>query len=195
MVELLYTCTHYTVTCNYPPRHDPVVVVSGSQDSPPIEEQFITYTCPPGFILIGPNTSVCMGNREWEPDPGQVDCIGKYLLIIVTPNHNNHWLCHTADCGSLPEDRNLKLNYNSTLEGSVLTLTCENEISLNSTNETILSVTCHSNGSWIPNPADFIQSCSLFGTTASPTTGTNYFHNNNNTQVYTVYIQYLIFNV
>ena len=75
---------------------------------------------------------------------------------------------HTADCGSLPADRNLKLNFSSTLEGSVLMLTCENEMSLNSTTETILSVTCHSNRSWIPNPADFIQSC-------LPTTGTNYF--------------------
>ena len=80
---------------------------------------------------------------------------------------------HTADCGVPLVDKYLKLNYTSTLEGSVLTLTCENEISLNSTTETTLSVTCHSYGSWIPNPADFIQSCSPFSTTASPTTGTN----------------------
>ena len=52
------------------------------------------------------------------------------------------------------------LNYSSTLEGSILILTCENEISLNSTTEMTLSVTCDSNRSWIPNPADFIQSCS-----------------------------------
>ena len=72
-------------------------------------------------------------------------------------------------------NRNLKLNYSSTLEGSILTLTCENEMSLNSTNEMTLSVTCDSSGSWIPNPADFIQSCSPFSTTVSPTTGTNYY--------------------
>ena len=72
---------------------------------------------------------------------------------------------HTADCGLSP-DRNVKLNYSSTLEDSVLTLTCENEISLN---ETTLNVTCGSNGSWIPDPADFIQSCSP---TTSP--GTNF---------------------
>ena len=74
------------VTCNYPPTqslHDHVAVVGGSQDSPPIEGQFITYTCPPGFILTGPNMSTCMGNREWEPDPGEVDCIGNYQLFIV----------------------------------------------------------------------------------------------------------------
>ena len=81
--DVIFTHAHITVTCDYPPTqslHDPVVVVSGSQDSPPIEGQFITYTCPPGFILTGPNASVCMGNREWEPDPGDVDCIGNHLF-------------------------------------------------------------------------------------------------------------------
>ena len=82
---------------------------------------------------------------------------------------------HTADCGVPLVNRNLKLNLISTLEGSLLTLTCENEMSLNSTTEMTLSVTCDSNGSWIPNPADFIQSCSPFSTTVSPTTGINYF--------------------
>ena len=75
----MYTCIQ-TVTCDYPPiqLHDPIVLLSGSQDSSPIEGQFITYTCPTGFNLTGPNVSVCMGNREWEPDPGEVDCIGNY---------------------------------------------------------------------------------------------------------------------
>ena len=77
----------HAVTCDYPLTqllHRPVAVVSESQDSPPIEGQFITYTCPPGFIRTGPNASVCTGNREWEPDPGQVDCIGEH--------HNNYAL-------------------------------------------------------------------------------------------------------
>ena len=46
----------------------------------PLEGQSITYTCPNGYILTGPNASVCMGNGEWEPDPGQVECIGEYLM-------------------------------------------------------------------------------------------------------------------
>ena len=92
-------------------------------------------------------------------------------LIII----NAIILYHTADCGVPIVNRNLKLNLISTLEASLLTLTCKNEMSLNFTNKTTLSVTCHSNGSWIPNPADFIQSCSPFSTTVSPTTGTNYF--------------------
>ena len=71
-------------------------------------------------------------------------------------------------------DRSIKLNYSSTLQGSVLTLTCENEINMNATEE-FLNVTCDSSGHWIPNPADFIQACSLLNfstvTTVSPTTG------------------------
>ena len=62
-------------------------------------------------------------------------------------------------------NRNVKLNYSSTLDGSVLTLTCEYEISnitvnTSNTDEQTLHVTCHSNKTWIPNPADFIKSCS-----------------------------------
>ena len=71
-------------------------------------------------------------------------------------------------------DRNLKLNYSSTLEGSVLTLTCENEMFnmnsiVNESDAEILNVTCDSNGSWIPDPADFIESCPLFPVTTLAT--------------------------
>ena len=58
-------------------------------------------------------------------------------------------------------DRNVTLNYTSTLEGSILTLSqiCENDIS---SNRQIfrLSVTCHSSGNWIPDPTQF--TCSEF---------------------------------
>ena len=63
------------------------------------------------------------------------------------------------------------LNYNYTLEGSFLILTCENEISnmdTGTTDEQILSVTCHSNGNWIPNPNEL--TCSSV-TTAPPGIG------------------------
>jgi hypothetical protein len=70
----------HAVTCDHPPTQslqDPVVMVTES-DIPKVEGQFITYTCPSGFILTGPSASVCTGNGEWEPDPGQLDCIGDY---------------------------------------------------------------------------------------------------------------------
>ena len=86
---------------------------------------------------------------------------------------------YTADCGVPLVNRNIKLDYSSTLEGSVLTLTCENEMLINmniiGSDAEVLNVTCDSDGRWIPDPADFIQSCLLFSTTVSPTTGTNCF--------------------
>ena len=66
-------------------------------------------------------------------------------------------------------------------------------MSLNSTTEMTLSVTCDSNGSWIPNPADFIQSCSPFSTTVSPTTGINYFLILIKDVLYTLTIPLIIF--
>jgi hypothetical protein len=61
-------------------------------------------------------------------------------------------------------NRNITLNYSFTLEGSVLTLICENDASID---EQILSVTCHSSGNWIPDPAEF--TCSEFITVPSGT--------------------------
>ena len=75
---------YYTATCDNLPillLHRSIFVDTGSQDNYPfMEGQFITYTCHPGFILTGPNMSICTGNREWEPDPGQVDCIGDVMI-------------------------------------------------------------------------------------------------------------------
>ena len=82
---------YYTVTCvNLPIQllHRSIFVDTGSQDNHPlIEGQFITYTCPPGFVLTGPDTSVCTGNREWEPDPRQVDCIGDATVYYLQYNN------------------------------------------------------------------------------------------------------------
>jgi hypothetical protein len=139
----------------------PVIVDSGSQVTPHREGQFITFTCPHGFVLTGPNTSVCTGNGRWEPDPGEVDCIGGYA--------NNGVLCigcirNAADCGVPQLDRNVTLNYISTLEGSVVILTCENNTA---TDEQILYVTCQRSGNWIPDPTQF--TCSEFTTVPSGT--------------------------
>ena len=34
----------------------------------------VSYSCPPGLTLTGANTSTCIGNGEWEPDPREVNC-------------------------------------------------------------------------------------------------------------------------
>ena len=76
----------------------------------------------------------------------------KHMLLII-------YTLHTADCGVPLVDRNVKFNYSSTLEGSVLILCCENEMfNMNTTDEQVLKVTCHSNGNWISDPAEFTYS-------------------------------------
>ena len=43
---------------------------------PAREGQIITFICPHAQTLNGSNSATCMGNGEWEPDPGEVECIG-----------------------------------------------------------------------------------------------------------------------
>ena len=76
-------------------------------------------------------------------------------------------LYFAADCGVPNMNMSITLNYiyNSTLKGSVLILICENDTI--SADERILHVTCQSNGSWIPDPAQF--TCSSFTTVPSGT--------------------------
>ena len=48
-----------------------------------MEGATITFECPPQYVLTGPNTTACMGNGEWEPDPGEMECYGKILLATL----------------------------------------------------------------------------------------------------------------
>ena len=46
-----------------------------------LEGENITFTCPTGAILTGPNMSTCVENEEWEPDPREVEC---NVLVTTT---------------------------------------------------------------------------------------------------------------
>ena len=45
--------------------------------TPALEGDDVTFSCPFGQDINGSNVSTCMGNGKWEPDPGDVTCIGK----------------------------------------------------------------------------------------------------------------------
>jgi hypothetical protein len=52
------------------------VIIEGYMD-PALEGAVLSFDCPPQQVLIGPNTTTCMGNGEWEPDPrDSVECKG-----------------------------------------------------------------------------------------------------------------------
>ena len=88
------------------------------------------------------------------------------MVTLPWTYHNNMY--NAADCGVPLVDRNVMLDYSSTLEGSILTLTCENDTCTSADREILrLSVTCHSSGNWIPDPTQFTCSPS---TTVPPGT-------------------------
>jgi hypothetical protein len=41
-----------------------------------LEGDSVSFTCSSGLVLTGPNSSTCMENGEWEPDPREVACKG-----------------------------------------------------------------------------------------------------------------------
>ena len=51
---------------------------------PALEGQTVMFICPHGQILNGSNSSTCMGNGEWEPDPRDVECTGSMRTTVAT---------------------------------------------------------------------------------------------------------------
>ena len=60
---------------------DASISIHGSMN-PAIEGTNVTFSCPHGLVLNGSNTSTCMRNGEWEPDPQKWRCLGDYVTII-----------------------------------------------------------------------------------------------------------------
>ena len=58
----------------------PVRTVIGHNMFPVVNGSNVTFSCPPGLILSGPNMAVCMGNGKWEPDPRMVKCTGEIIM-------------------------------------------------------------------------------------------------------------------
>ena len=83
--QKVYHCYIYVHTYNYPivvgcinPHQAAVnssIRISGHQLSTE-EGSNVTFSCPTGQALTGPNISTCMGNGEWEPDPWELECKG-----------------------------------------------------------------------------------------------------------------------
>ena len=68
--------------CEYPLVDDNSVRIADYPENPTLEGATITFSCPPGKTLTGPNMTTCMENGEWELNVGivEVKCVGKYKL-------------------------------------------------------------------------------------------------------------------
>ena len=71
--------SYYTVKCEnvlhqLGQAHDNIRVIGYSD--PAIEGTTIMLECSsPNLVHMGPNTTTCIGNGEWEPDPREMQCI------------------------------------------------------------------------------------------------------------------------
>ena len=41
---------------------------------PTLEGHTVSFSCPPGFVLMGPGSVVCTQNGVWEPDLRGITC-------------------------------------------------------------------------------------------------------------------------
>ena len=54
-------------------------------EDPALEGAIITFTCVFGSAMFsGPNSSTCMGDGEWEPDPNEANCTGGLVTTGTT---------------------------------------------------------------------------------------------------------------
>jgi hypothetical protein len=77
MSTLIFLSPYVTVICGHPFQgiDSNSVIIEGYMD-PALEGTVVSFDCPPQQVLIGPNTTTCMRNGEWEPDPREVECKG-----------------------------------------------------------------------------------------------------------------------
>ena len=92
----------FTVKCDRPLLADNAVeVLVGGSDyrDPALEGATITFTCHSGLhdmVLTGPNTSTCMDNGKWEPDPRDAQCKGiLYIIMRQSPQAYLSYLVRT----------------------------------------------------------------------------------------------------
>jgi hypothetical protein len=58
------------------------VLVMGYNDVA-LEGSSVNFTCSSGLVLTGPNSSTCMGNGKWEPDPSRLACRNHHQTITI----------------------------------------------------------------------------------------------------------------
>ena len=56
---------------------------------PALEGENVIFSCPFGLQINGSNVSICLGNGKWEPDPGEVECIGNKIPFFSSLTWHN----------------------------------------------------------------------------------------------------------
>ena len=94
MIHLAYTCRYPLMIA--PLVDDSILQYPSSDINPASEGTVITFTCSTSdLVLTGPNSTICMSNGEWEPDPMEVACKGIVIIIIMATNCCTHHIGST----------------------------------------------------------------------------------------------------
>ena len=78
------------------PQNISVIINEMSFSDPAIPGTNVTFSCPSGQVLTGPNKSTCMENGEWNIDLRSLRCIGNFsfdsgtVLYIVPTEHKSY---------------------------------------------------------------------------------------------------------
>ena len=74
LMHLLFIayCGHPEVL--FTARNESVPKVVNTENFIPVEGSTATFSCPPGFELVGSDTVTCTENGIWEPDPSGLIC-------------------------------------------------------------------------------------------------------------------------
>ncbi len=99
-----------------------------------------TYTCNPGYNIVGSNTQTCGSDTNWTPEPPT--CERTQVIIIAT---TRKLLAFTAvDCGSLTVPNGQVSAPSGTTFMSTASYTCDDGYTVNGA--TIR--TCQASGNW-----------------------------------------------
>ena len=169
---ITHECIIYIVNCGYPRISDGSVTLMNLSD-PATPGMSVTFSCFEHLIITGPNSTTCMENGKWEPDPRAVKCKGITPAPSVRNLHDHYviFLCMcvlsitlctcTANCGPIvPPLNGYVNNYTSTVEDTNVTFVCEQNID----NQIFTVANCNEDGSWHPNPSEFCLDAYYYGT-------------------------------
>ena len=146
----------FVAKCQFPLLSQNVTIED--YDHPAIKGNYITFGCSSSSLtLVGPSTSTCVGNGQWEPDPREAECRSTYMhaciksiMMMLIIND-----CIIVTCDSPPPPPNGYIfNYSGTFEGAMVLFVCNNSYPSFAPDENYETAVCNLMGKWEPDPQD-----------------------------------------
>ena len=79
MLRVLRCIIIFAGECGYPTPSDDMVTILSHTEGPWLQGYTVNYSCASGLkVTDETNSSTCMDDGRWEPDPSDITCTGKY---------------------------------------------------------------------------------------------------------------------